>query len=300
MSIAIVADAACDLPRDFITSRKIEILPIHLRFGDQTVTDVRDPSLAMKFYRTYIEHKDIDAETTPFSPQETTSFFKRLLAHHERVICITITRERSKIYEHAVYAANHLKSADGKSAIHVIDSNSLFAGQAVVVAAAADLAAEGATFEQITRQIEPLPSVVQAYAVPEDLYYIRARARKRGDKSVGFLQYLAGQALDIKPIIHARGPHTDVVEKMRGFDQAVAAVFDKAIAIIKQGLRVPLLTLSYAGNPKEVVGFPRYRELAATAKSHGVQLLIAVMSPTGGVYLGPGALTLGFLPQRAS
>lgn len=297
MSVAIVADAACDLPKEFIATRNIHILPIHLRFGDQSATDTRDPSLALRFYRTYIEHKDINTETTPYTAQETASFLKRLLAHHEQILCVTITSARSKIHENVSQAAHHLRAATATSRIRVIDSNSLFAGQAIIVAAAAELAAEGASLQDLLRAIEPLPSIVQGYAVPHDLYYIRARARKRGDKSVGLLQYLAGQALDIKPVIHARGPNTDVVEKLRGFDQAVTSVFDKAIAVIKQGLRFPVLALSYAGNPKEVTAFPRYRELEATAKAHAVQLLISVMSPTGGVYLGPGALTVGFLPK---
>lgn len=296
MNIAIVADAACDLPKDFIADHHIEILPIHLRFGKRSVTDVRDPDLALRFYRAYIAQKNIDAETTPLSPQETAAFFKRVLVHYDRILCITVTRQRSKIYENAVRAAIHLRTSGGGSRVQVIDSNSLFAGEAVVVAAAVELAAEGATFERLVDEIRRLPPVVQAYATPQDLYYLRARARRRGDKSVGFLRYVAGQTLDIKPIIHARGPQTGVVEKARGFDQAVALMFDRAIATIKHGLRIPVLAVSYAGNPKEVLEFPKYRELAVTARSRRVKLLIAVMSPTGGVYLGPGALTFGFVP----
>lgn len=297
MSFAIVSDAACDLPKEYIAGRGLHILPIHLRFGNQIADDVRDPNLAMRFYRTYIEHKDIDAETSPYSPQETAALFKRLLAHHERVLCITITRARSRIFDHAAQAAGLLKAAGEGGRVQVIDSNSLFAGQAAVVAAALELAAEGASFETVLKEVRALTAITRAYALPQDLYYIRARARKRGDKSVGFLQYMAGQALDIKPIILARGPQAETVNKVRGFKPAMAEMFERAVGVIRQGVRVPVLPLSYAGNPKEVLGYEGYRELEATARAHDVQLLLSVMSTTAGVYLGPGAFGFGYLPR---
>ena len=299
MSFAIVSDAACDLPKEYILGRQLHILPIHLRFGNQIADDVRDPNLAIRFYRTYIEHKDIHAETSPYSPQETAALFKRLLAHHERVLCITITRARSRIFDHAVQAAGLLKAAGEGGRVQVIDSNSLFAGQAAVVAAALELGAEGASFDTVLKEVKAFTAVPRAYALPQDLYYIRARARKRGDKSVGFLQYVAGQALDIKPIIFARGPQAETVDKIRGFQPAMVHMFERAIYAIKQGVRVPVLPLSYAGNPKEVLGHPGYRELEASARTLGVQLLLSVMSPTAGVYLGPGAFGFGFLPRDA-
>ncbi|HEY8554799.1 MAG TPA: DegV family protein [Burkholderiales bacterium] len=174
---------------------------------------MRDPTLAMRFYRTYLEHRDIDAETAPYTPQETAAFFRRLLTRYERILCITITSRRSRIYEHCNEARRLLNAGDR---IDVIDSNSLFAGQAAVVAAAIEMREQGASFDEIVREVRHCATIVEAYAMPHDLYYMRARARRRGDKSIGLLQYLAGQALDIKPIIHARGAETAVVTKARG------------------------------------------------------------------------------------
>jgi DegV family protein with EDD domain len=297
MSFAIVSDAACDLPKEYIVRRQLHILPIHLRFGNQIADDLRDPNLAMRFYRTYIENKDIDAETSPYSPQETAALFKRLLAHHERVLCITITRARSRIFDHAVQAAGLLKGAGEGGRVQIIDSNSLFAGQAAVVAGALELAAQGADFDTVIREVKALTGVTRAYVLPRDLYYVRARARKRGDNSVGLLQYVAGQALDIKPIIHARGPQAETVHKIRGFAPALTEMFARAVAVIERGVRVPVLPLSYAGNPKEVVAHPGYRRLETVARARDVQLLVSVMSTTAGVYLGPGAFGFGYLPR---
>ena len=39
------------------------------------------------------------------------------------------------------------------------------------------------------------------YFVPSDLAYIRTRAMKRGEKSVGLATFLIGTALDIKPVL---------------------------------------------------------------------------------------------------
>jgi len=294
MSFAIVSDAACDLPKSYVEANQVEILPIHLRFGHEIANDVRDPALAMRFYRTYLEHKDIDAETAPYTPQETAAFFRRLLARYERILCITITSQRSHIHAHCTEARRLLNAGDR---IEVIDSNSLFAGQAAVVAAAVEMREQGASFDEIVHEVRHCATIVEAFVMPYDLYYMRARARKRGDKSIGLLQYLAGQALDIKPIIHARGVETSVATKARGVQDALNEIFERAISVVDQGLRLPILPLAYAGNPKDITQLPKYRELELAAKAREVQLLVSIMSTTAGVYLGPGSFGFGFLPR---
>ena len=56
--------------------------------------------------------------------------------------------------------------------------------------------------------------------VPRDLYYIRNRARKKGDRSVSLLSAALGTALDIKPVLHAYRGETGPVAKIKGFEAA--------------------------------------------------------------------------------
>ncbi len=55
------------------------------------------------------------------------------------------------------------------------------------------------------------------YMLPRDLYYLRARAKKKNDRSVSLFTAMLGSALDIKPILRCFRGETGPVGKVRGF-----------------------------------------------------------------------------------
>ena len=124
------------------------------------------------------------------------------------------------------------------------------------------------------------------------------RARKKGDKSVGFVGALMGSALDIKPILCARQDQTFPVAKVRGFETAVEKMFTHACTCVEEGLLTPIVCVSYAGDPDAVYQMPGFSELKATTEKHGVDLLISHMGLTGGVNIGPGAISVGFITDQ--
>jgi fatty acid-binding protein DegV len=130
--------------------------------------------------------------------------------------------------------------------------------------------------------------------VPQDLYYMRTRAARRGDQSVGFLSYVLGQTLDIKPIIQAVRGNTQAVAKVRHFESAVERLFHHAIGRIEAGLLVPLINVSYGGDPNAVFDMPGYPALQRAAQQHGVELMLSMMAPATAVNVGVGALALAY------
>src|SRR3546814_3901774 len=72
--------------------------------------------------------------------------------------------------------------------------------------------------------------------VATDLHYLRARTRKRGDRSVSLLSATLGSALDIKPILHCNRGETGPVGKVKGTDAACERLFDFAGKRIRAGL----------------------------------------------------------------
>ena len=186
---------------------------------------------------------------------------------------------------------------DGPFALRVINTGTLFAGQGVVAAETMRLIRSGLDGNAIRKQIDSLLNCVRAYAVPPDLYYVRARARKKGDRSVSLVSAALGSALDIKPILCGYGDETKPVDKVRGFEPAVEKLFSYAIRRVEQGLMAPYLSISYAGELDDVRAFPRYAELQEACNKADVELLLSVMSVTGGVNIGPGAISLGLIAE---
>lgn len=308
MRIGLVVDSGCDLPKSFIDENNILLLPISVRIGGELFIDNRDPVRTKEFYERRLLDKTHDAETVPFTVEQIKDLFlKQVVIEADYALVQTIAQSRSPIFQHATEASHAIlreykpirKNAgvEGPFALRVIDSQTLFAGQAALAAETVRLIDTGVKINEIRQRVADLSAKTHGYGTFPDLYYVRERGRKKGDKSVNWLSAFMGTALDIKPIICARGGETFPVTKVRGFEAAVERVFDYTAARIQQGLLAPVVCVSYAGDEEAIKQMPGYERLAKAAQANDVRLMTSMMCTTGGVNLGPGALTVGFIAE---
>ena len=311
MRIGLVVDSGCDLPESFFQDNRVEVLPISIRVDGDEVLDRHDAPAALEFYRHHIGDKGHDAESVPLTTEQICELFMgRLVTEFDFVFCQTVMRSRSPIYENATkasfsilseyHAARQAAGVEGPFALRVINTGTLFAGQGVLAAETLRLIREGVGANEIRQRLEHLTDCVRAYAIPPDLYYLRARARKKGDRSVSLLGAALGSALDIKPILCGYGDQTQPVDKVRGFEAAVERLFDYAVGRVTEGLISPYLVVSYAGELEELRAMPGFDRLQQECRDAGVELLCSVMSVTAGVNLGPGAVSLGLIAEPHS
>ncbi len=308
MKIGLVVDSACDLPLTFLREQNIEIMPITLRFGDDRYVDKRDPEATIQFYERLIPEQGLHAETEPFSVEEIRDLFlERLVTRFDRVLVVAIASTRSEIFNNATRASfailkgyrerRRAAGLEGNFMLRVLDSGQLFTGEGVLVLELLRWlqANPEAHLDALQRYAEHFKRQVFTYAVPQDLFYLRARARQRGDRSVGWLQFQIGSKLDIKPIVEAHRGDTYPIAKVRHFEVAVDQVMARAIERIEtKRLRSPFVVMSYAGNVREIYKFPTYQRLKVRAQEFGIVLIESPMSTTAGIYLGPGAFSLGY------
>ena len=305
MRVGIVVDSACDLPQDFIRDHNIVLLPITVRIGDAVLADHRDEEATLSFLHAHVAENGAEAETIAFSVNQIRDLFLgKLVIDYDHVFCLTITRTRSPIFDNAMQASfailndyKPVRQAAGHNspfALRVLDTQNLFAAQAVMAIEAVRLREANTGVQQMRERLEMLSSNVHGYMITRDLYYMRARARHKGDRSVGLLSAALGSALDIKPVLHGFRGETAPVAKIKGFDNAVARLFNFAGSRVQAGLLAPSMCVSYGGELADLHALPGYERLRATCESHGVQVYESVMSLTGMVNVGKGAVTLGF------
>ena len=155
MRIGIVVDSACDLPQDFIQKNDIVVLTITVRIGDAVLADHRDEEATLSFLHAHVAERGHEAETTPFSVNQIRDLFlSRLVIDYDHVYCMTITKTRSPIHENAMQASfailndyKPVRQAAGHNspfALRVIDTQNLFAAQAVSAVEAVRLRDSGA------------------------------------------------------------------------------------------------------------------------------------------------------------
>lgn len=305
--IGLVIDSACDLPRSFIEQQGIEIMPVIMNFGNMTFKDTRDPEQTMDLYRRFVAVKDLEISTTPMSTKAIRDLFlDQLVLKYDRVLVITASRNRSPVFENATQASFMILSGykerrrtaglDEQFGLRVIDSKTLFTGQAVVVyeALRAIRSQDDIMFDKLRQHVESFSQHVHAYVVPQDLFYVRSRAHQKSDKSVGWFKYQIGTMFDLKPILRAHRGETEVVTTVRGYESAVRKLFEMAITAIEGGLITKVVCMSYAGNPEEVKAFPGYEDFIQCAMGNKVETMLSVMSTTAGIHVGPGAFSLAY------
>lgn len=307
MKTGIVIDSACDLPQAYIQHHNLYIMPISLHLGYEFFRDIRDPEATQAFYRKYLTEKTLDAATAPFSAEQIKELFlEELVLKYDRVLVLTISQTRSQVFENATEASfailrqyrekRQQAGLTGAFQLAVLDSKTLFTGEGVLVHEAVRLLEEqNMAFGALRTAIEDLSQRVHAYLVPEDLFYLRHRASKKGEKTIGLLGYHFGSLLDIKPIIGFNQGESQVVAKERGFDKALLQLFDIAREAIEKGLSTRLVNTSYAGNLDVIRQKRAFVEFEHFAKSRGIQVSLSVMSTTAGINVGPGAFALAYI-----
>lgn len=308
MRVGVVVDSACDLPKSFFEDNKFAILPITLRIGDHTFVDNRDAAVTLSFYREHFGERGQDAETAAFTVEQIRDLFlQRLVIEYDHVLVLTIASSRSPIYQNAQQAAHAILTSykpvrqkagqQGPFSVRVIDTQTLFAGQGVTAVEAVRLIKAGESANKVRERLEQLAPNTYGYMVPRDLYFLRARAQKKGDRSVGWLSAALGTALDIKPLLRGYRNETGAVAKLRGFEDGVKRLFDFVGERIKVGLMTPTLCLSYGGDLKDLEALPGYADLLKQARSYKVEVFTSVMSMTGAINVGEGAVAVGFAAE---
>ncbi len=308
MRIGIVVDSACDLPMNYLHQNNIVLLPIAVRIGQTVLPDQRDETDTLAFLQGPLIDQGAEAETIPYTAEQIRQLFlEQLVTDFDQVFCLTITRTRSPLYDNAVQAGysilneyKPIRQAAGYNSpfsLRVIDTQNLFAAQAVSAVEAVRLRDSGATVQQMRERLEQVAGNVHGYMVTRDLYYMRARARHKGDRSVGLFSAALGSALDIKPVLHGYRGNTEPVAKIKGFDNAVQTLFHFVGKRVNHGLMTPVVCVSYGGPLDELRALPGYAQLRGTCEAKGVVLMEAVMSLTGMVNVGKGAVTIGFADE---
>ena len=309
MRMGLAIDASCDIPQAFLEQNNVTVMPITVRVDDETFLDDRGAAEVRRFIDRKLGDRSHSAETEPCSVEEVQKLFlEKLVLEQECVFCLTVTATRSPINDHVNKASfavlKHYREArekaglSGQFLMRVIDTRNLFAGTAPAIVEAARLVKAGETPPAIRERVTFIANHSYGYMLPRDLYYLRARAKKKGDRSVGLFSAVLGSALDIKPLLRCFRGETGPAGKVRGFEHGAQTLFGYAVQRVRAGLLVPVMCVSYGGALSDLDGLPGYADLRAACAEHGVELMEAPMSITGMVNVGEGAITLGFAAEE--
>ena len=215
MTVRIVTDSACDLRGTEIDEFGVEVVPLSIRFGETEYID-REELTVEQFYAKLATSDKLPETAAPSPGRFDQSFRRQLDSGAEGVVCINLSAELSATMQSAKTAATAI---DGD--IRVVDSKSISVGLGTIVLNAAQMAADGATADEIETAVADLSERTHIFGALDTLENLKKGGR------IGGAQALLGSMLSIKPILDLSSGQVQEASKQRTRKKALTWLRDK-------------------------------------------------------------------------
>ena len=224
--IIITCDSTADLPLELRQKYNINVIPLGVTLGATTYLD----GVNITPDEIYAHHDKTGElpKTTAANVGDFIDFFTPFVEAGKTVIHFPISSEMSSTYNNALLASADLEN------VHIIDSKNLSSGIGLVVVAAAEMAQNGASAEEIIAKAEELVKCSDASFVIDNLEYLHKGGR------CSAVAMLGANLLKLKPCIDVTNGKMDVSKKYRG----------KYGEVLKQYVSERLSDLDTIDNPR--------------------------------------------------
>jgi len=214
---AIITDTDSSLPAELAARWGVTMVPISIRFGDDVFRDGLDISSTEVFAR--VDREGRLPQTAAPSPGEFQAAFERALDDGaESILCLNISTAVSGTCDAARLAAQELPGRD----ITVLDTRQLSLSQGFMVLAAAEAAARGAGKDEALAAALAVGERTRLYGALSTLKYLALGGR------VSQFAAMAGNVLNIRPILTVRDGKLDLLEKSHTRKRAWARLIELA------------------------------------------------------------------------
>jgi DegV family protein with EDD domain len=269
--VRVVTDSACDLTGELAEACDIDVVPLSIRFGDEELVDRQSLSPAEFWQR--CRTSPTLPETAAPSPGAFSAAFERAAEDGATAVaCLTISSGVSATYQAALAGAEAVR---GRLAVEVIDTRSLTMGEGLMCMAAADLAAGGASLEEVTASVRDLIGRTRVLGIVGALDHLQRGGR------IGGAAALVGSLLSIKPVIEVRDGVVEQESKQRTRSRALDYLVEKVAA------EAPLERLAICDGASSDIEAVRSR-LEAIEVEH--ELVVVDLGPVVGTHAGPESI----------
>jgi len=279
---AIVTDSASDLSPARAAELGIIVVPLLATFGDQEFQAGVQLS-AEDFWARMTAPDAPFPKTAAASPVAFRDAFEgAFAAGAESVVCITVAASLSGTFKSATLGREMLPERE----IHLVDSDTAAFGQALLAILARDLAIAGKSGAEIAAEVKDRAPDVEAIVCLDTLEYLRRGGRISGAQAV------IGTLLSVKPIIAIHNGKVDKVDQVRTRGKAR----ERAIEFVTSR-PIERLAVFHSISP-DLAEF-RAEVIARAGTVPADQVETAIIGPSIGPHLGPGALGAAMLYRKA-
>jgi len=200
----------------------VTIIPNEIEIAGKRYKE--DVDLSTEELLSLIATQKTPPKVIPPSENDYAEVFSRLSYHYDGVISIHPSRELSSSWQNGRRAAQQVS---GKCEIAVVDSQSLCAGQGMLVRVAARATQEMETVEDVVQAVRGAVDRIYSVYYVEDLEYLRLNLIMKPSHAI------LSTKLGIKPFVSLEEGKLIVIEKVRTRSQAIERLVEFLVEFIE-------------------------------------------------------------------
>lgn len=227
--LRVVTDASVDMPDGWEEKYQIEILPLNVRFGDETFTSEQITD-SDTFYR-MVQEKRIAPRTSLPAPGQIIDFYRKIANQGDTILSLHIASKMSGTFA-AVQSA--IRELANEFTIFPFDSGAGSAALGFMCRQARLLATAGVAPSSILNNLETMKSRLILIFTLNTLEYAHLSGR------ISRLQAAVTSVLRIKPIVILRDGLLQMAEKVRTRQTSL----DRVIQIAKNSVQDTLVDIA--------------------------------------------------------
>jgi DegV family protein with EDD domain len=270
---AVVLDSTADLPAPAERHPNWRLVPLYVRFGEETLRDHVDLA-PVDFYRR-LRTDSVQPSTSQPTPGDFQAAFESLQSF-EKVYCIVVSAKVSGTYESARLASEAVGN------VTVVDSASASAGEVILAEAIQRRLMRGAEEAEIDELVERFRRDADLLFTVDTLDFL-----VRGGR-IGKAAGLAGTLLNVKPILTIRDGEVEPVKRVRGRAKAFAE-FEAALTAGTGDDPAWHLAVAHADAEADA---QRIVDMSRRVRPSASLDVVTTLGPVVGAHAGPGTLGL--------
>lgn len=235
MSIKLICDSLCDIPKEIEEKDYVEVVPLTVIFGDKEYRDNIDISND-KYYQMLRKSTTLP-KTSQVTYVQFKEVFDKYIKEGKDIICITGASKSSGTFQSATLAKN-----DTEGNIHVFDTMNLSLGSGQYVIKATELIEENLSIEEVIQGLENIRESVKLLFVPSTLEYLKRSGR------VPAATAIIGNMLSIKPVFFFDDAEAKLIDKVRGSKHLASKLVDIILEMNDNNLENKIVTIGYGEN----------------------------------------------------
>jgi len=280
LKIAVVTDSTAYIPENLLKKYHIHTVPLSVVFGEETFREEIDISTE-GFYQKVKDSKDLPSTSQP-AIGTFIELFEELAKSHDAIISVHLSKKLSGTYDAALSAGEMVKNSN----VHAYDSGLSAMPQGFYAIAAAEMAQEGKTVEEILAKLDDMKNKTRSYFMVDDLSHLQRGGR------LSNAQAILGSLLNIKPVLHLVDGQIVPFEKIRTRKKAIKRIMGMLEEDAKGG-KIKRVVFIHANNEQAAITL---RD-SFTEKYSDIETILSYFGPVIGTHLGEGSIGVSWYTE---